>query len=164
MSVISSKKIRYIVLQNIPNGLNQRIITRDHEMALNDLKQDSLFHPFGDENGPYDIRLSVEENRLIFRIQNNNGEEIPTLILSLNPYKKLIKDYFIIVESYEQALKNAGPSKLEAIDVGRRCLHNEGAELLIERLEDKITMDSNTARRLFTLICVLYAQSARFWV
>jgi uncharacterized protein (UPF0262 family) len=116
-----------------------------------------------DPEGPYDLTLSVEENRLVFRISNDNGDAIPMLVLSLKPYARLIKDYFLIVESYEKALRDGGPSRLEAIDMGRRGLHNEGASLLMERLKGKIVMDADTARRLFTLICVLHAGSAQIW-
>ncbi len=163
MSTTNKKRIKSIALKNAPPAPEACLIARDREMALNDLKLVSLFQPAGDDNGPYDLTLSIEENRLVFRIQNNLGEDMPMLVLSLKPYKRLIKDYFMIVESYERAVKDAGPSRLEAIDMGRRGLHNEGAELLTERLKDKITMDSDTARRLFTLICVLHAESARLW-
>ncbi len=163
MPTTGKKRIKSIALKNASPAPAACLIARDHEMALNDLKHESLFQPTGDDNGPYDLTLSIEENRLVFQIRNDTGGDIPMLVLSLKPYKRLIKDYFLIVESYEKAVKDAGPSRLEAIDMGRRGLHNEGASLLLERLEDKITMDNDTARRLFTLICVLHAESARLW-
>ena len=94
----------------------------------------------------------------MFSIRNAEDEALPMLVLSLKPYKRLIKDYFMIVRSYDEAVKDGKPSRIEAIDMGRRGLHNEGAELLMERLKDKITMDHDTARRLFTLICVLHSE------
>ncbi len=137
------------------------MIARDREIALRDLVAGSHFIPFEDKLGPYDVSLSIEENRLVFRIQNTNGENLPILVLSLKPYKRLIKDYFLIVRSYDEALKDGKPSRIEAIDMGRRGLHNEGADMLIERLEGKIEMDHDTARRLFTLICVLHSGKVR---
>tara|TARA_X000001036_G_scaffold337573_1_gene316542 strand:+ start:319 stop:765 length:447 start_codon:yes stop_codon:yes gene_type:complete len=133
------------------------LIGRDREIALRDLKLNNHFHPVDDNDGPYDLSLSIEENRLVFRIKNIKGDDLPMLVLSLKPYSRLIKDYFMIVQSYDDAVKNGNPSRIEAIDMGRRGLHNEGAEMLKDRLEEKIKMDFDTARRLFTLICVLHA-------
>lgn len=137
-----------------------QLIERDRMIALRDLKRGGHFVPFGDEAAPYDITLSIEENRLVFRMRNADQQDLPVLVLALKPYRRLIKDYFMIVRSYDEAVRNGNPSKIEAIDMGRRGLHNEGAELLIERLEGKIDMDHDTARRLFTLICVLHAGKA----
>ncbi len=142
---------------------HQELIRRDRMIALRDLKRESHFKPVHDDHGPYALSLSVEEGRLVFRMQNAQGRDLPMLVLSLKPYKRLIKDYFMIVRSYDEAMREGKPSRIEAIDMGRRGLHNEGAECLMERLEDKITMDMNTARRLFTLICVLHAQNLTMW-
>ncbi len=133
------------------------LIKRDCEIALNDLKQSSHFYPIGDDKGPYEVELYIEDNRLIFHIQNSENKDLPYLVLSLNPYRRLIKDYFMIVQSYDDAMRDGKPSRIEAIDMGRRGLHNEGAELLQERLSDKIELDMDTSRRLFTLICVLHS-------
>ena len=148
--------IHHICLEETAQNIDGNLIARDKEIALHDLKTNSHFVPFKDETGPYDLTLSIEENRLVFRMKNSNGDKLPMLVLSLKPYKRLIKDYFIIVRSYDEAVKGGNPSRIEAIDMGRRGLHNEGAELLLERLGDKIEMDIDTARRLFTLICVLH--------
>ncbi len=148
------KSIR-LTEKNISN--DNSIIKRDCEIALNDLKLSSHFYPIGDEKDPYDVELYIEDNRLIFHIQNNDKEDLPYLVLSLSPYRRLIKDYFMIVRSYDEAMKDGKPSRIEAIDMGRRGLHNEGAELLQERLSDKIELDMDTSRRLFTLICVLHS-------
>ena len=156
-----SALINQISIQNDPADTAQaQLIERDRMIALRDLKRGSHFVPFQDKSAPYDIALSIEENRLVFRMTNAHGEELPMLVLALKPYRRLIKDYFMIVRSYDEAVRNGNPSKIEAIDMGRRGLHNEGAELLIERLEGKIELDYDTARRLFTLICVLHAGKA----
>ena len=136
---------------------NNTLIERDCETALRDIRNDNFFQPDNDKNGPYHLNLYIEENKLVFNIKNKNEEDLPFLVLSLKPYSRLIKDYFIIMQSYNDALNNGKPSRIEAIDMGRRGLHNEGAELLIERLNDKIDLDFNTARRLFTLICTLHS-------
>ncbi len=154
-------RIRQISIDTITkcpeeNTPKETLFTQNQNAALKDLTQDSLFHPVDDEHGPYNLKLSIEENRLIFRTQNINNDDLPILVLSLKPYSRLIKDYFIIMKSYDNAIKDGKPSRIEAIDMGRRGLHNEGASLLRERLEDKITIDMNTARKLFTLICVLH--------
>lgn len=133
------------------------LVYRDKQIALRDLVENSVFEPVHDSNGPYMLSLSLNDQKLVFEIKNSGGKTLPVLILSLRPYLKLIKDYFLIVESYEKAVSEGQPSRIEAIDMGRRGLHNEGAALLLERLQDKIRMDQDTGRRLFTLICVLYA-------
>ena len=124
--------------------------------ALKDLVRDSHFRPVNNNNGPYALSLSIEANKLVFHTKDHDEKDLPLLILSLSPYRRLIKDYYMMVNSHHEAVKEGKPSRIEAIDMGRRGLHNEGAELLIERLSDKIEMDMNTARHLFTLICVLH--------
>lgn len=155
--------IKSVVIVDLDLNEHQELIRRDRMIALRDLKRESRFVPFKDEHGPYDLALSVEESRLVFRIKNAQGKDLPMLVLSLKPYKRLIKDYFLIVRSYDEAMREGKPSRIEAIDMGRRGLHNEGAECMLERLEGKIDMDMNTARRLFTLICVLHAQNLTMW-
>jgi uncharacterized protein (UPF0262 family) len=109
------------------------------------------------ESGPFSLRLSIEDNRLIFDIRAEDDEtELLRLPLPVISFRRIIKDYFHICESYFSAIKTASPAKIEAIDMGRRGLHNEGTELLLERLKGKIETDFDTARRLFTLICVLH--------
>ena len=132
------------------------MLGRDRDTALHDLRENNFFQPAGDRHGPYSLELYIEDNRLIFHTQNKNGKDLPFLVLSLKPYRRLIKDYFIIVQSYDDAVREGKPSRIEAIDMGRRGLHNEGAKLLQDRLKDKISLDFDTARRLFTLICVLH--------
>ncbi|MCB1593131.1 MAG: UPF0262 family protein [Alphaproteobacteria bacterium] len=163
MKPTSKSRIRSFDLRGAEDLGATTLIVRDHQTAMHDLRQDSYFQPVKDHSGPYDVVLSIEENRLVFRVTNVIGDELPMLVLSLKPYQRLIKDYFMIVHSYEEALREGKPSRIEAIDMGRRGLHNEGAELLMDRLMDKILMDLNTSRRLFSLICVLHSGKALIW-
>jgi uncharacterized protein (UPF0262 family) len=149
-------RIEHVSIEDMQHAAG--LIARDREIALKDLKINSQFQPVKDDNGPYEVKLSSEENRLIFHIKNADGADLPLLVLSMKPYSRLIKDYFIIVQSYDEAVKDGKPSRIEAIDMGRRALHNEGAALLMERMADKIKMDLDTARKLFTLICVLHTE------
>ncbi len=132
----------------------------DHEraVAVYDLIESNRFDLNG-HDGPYHLRLFVEENRLMLDIRTDAGEEGEPLLmigLSLSPFRRVIKDYFTLCDSYYAAIRQASPSQIEAIDMGRRGLHNEGSELLIERLAGKVVLDLDTARRLFTLICALH--------
>jgi uncharacterized protein (UPF0262 family) len=134
----------------------------DHErrVAIFDLIEENSFRPLGDAfRGPYGVHLSIEDNRLSIRIDGEDGAEQGRVILALSPFRRTVRDYFKIRESYFAAIKTASPSRIEAIDMGRRGLHNQGSELLQERLKDKIEMDFDTARRLFTLICVLHIRA-----
>ncbi|MFN3828109.1 MAG: UPF0262 family protein [Micavibrio sp.] len=124
--------------------------------ALHDLKDHGHFQPINDNQGPYNIQLSLQNGYLVMDLQNTLTKPLQTLALSLRPYRRVIQDYFLMIRSYEEARLTAGPEKLEAIDMGRRGIHNEGARLFQERLEDKIEMDFETARKFFTLICVLH--------
>lgn len=132
------------------------LLERDRQIALQDILAENVFQPAKDRNGPYTLELYIEDNRLVFHITNSKDKDLNFLVLALKPYRRIIKDYFMIVRSYDEAIKDGKPSRIEAIDMGRRGLHNEGATLLQERLSDKIRLDDNTARRLFTLICVLH--------
>jgi uncharacterized protein (UPF0262 family) len=141
------------------NSIGQGTPDVEHEraVAIFDLIEENSFHPAGDDNGgPYRLRLSVVEKRLVFEITRDNGDPVITHMLSLTPFKRVIKDYFMICESYYEAIRSATPSQIEAIDMGRRGLHNDGTQTLKDRLDGKIEMDFDTARRLFTLICVLH--------
>ena len=142
--------------------LDERSVVRrspevEHEraVAIFDLLEDNHFAAAGC-CGPYCLHLSIEENRLVFAVHSEDDRPLGKVILSLTPFRRVVKDYFTICESYYAAIRQASPSRIEAIDMGRRGLHNEGSELLRERLAGKIEMDLDTARRLFTLICVLH--------
>lgn len=128
----------------------------ERSQALADLAAHSHFQPHNDNHGPYDVKLSVQNGYLVMGLQNSDTQDLQTMALSLRPYQRVIHDYFLMIRSYEEARSNAGPEKLEAIDMGRRGIHNEGAQMLMDRLEGKIEMDFETARKFFTLICVLH--------
>jgi len=129
----------------------------DHErkIAIFDLLEENHFQPAGSEGGPYRLRLGLQENRLVFQITHESDASQFTHVLSLTPLKRVIRDYFVVCDTYYQAIRSASPMQIEAIDMGRRGLHDEGSQLLRERLTGKITVDHDTARRLFTLICAL---------
>src|SRR5262249_290419 len=134
-------------------------IEQEREVAMRDLLEQNHFEPVGSPGGPYDLHLCIVESRLVFDIRVDDKDH-KKVILSLTPFRRVIKDYFMICESYYNAVRDA-PAQIEAIDMGRRGLHNEGAALLRERLAGKIEMDNDTARRLFTLICVLHFKGVR---
>ncbi len=133
-------------------------VSRDQEqergIAIFDLIEDNYFQPEGAAAGPYDLKIALVENRLALHIVGPALEV--THLLSLSPFRGVIRDYFMICESYYQAIRNATPAQIEALDMGRRGLHNEGSTLLQARLEGKVKTDLDTARRLFTLICALH--------
>jgi uncharacterized protein (UPF0262 family) len=132
-------------------------VEHERAVAIFDLIEENCFHPVGDDKGgPYRLKLSLMDAKLIFSISRENGGAVVTHILSLTPFRKIVKDYFLVCESYYEAIRSATPSQIEAIDMGRRGLHNEGSQTLQERLKGKIEMDMDTARRLFTLVCVLH--------
>ncbi|HTP78298.1 MAG TPA: UPF0262 family protein [Rhizomicrobium sp.] len=133
-----------------------REIEQERDIAIYDLLETNSFRPEGSHGGPYRLTLGVEENRLTFDIQLEDGTPHGKIMLSLTPFRKVIKDYFLICESYYKAIRTAPPSQIEALDMGRRGLHDEGSSLLRERLRGKIEVDHDTARRIFTLICVLH--------
>jgi uncharacterized protein (UPF0262 family) len=131
-------------------------VEHERAVAIFDLIEENRFEPVGHEGGPYKLNISLVEQRLVFSITTEAGETVATHILSLTPFRRIIKDYFMICESYYEAIRASTPSQIEAIDMGRRGIHNDGSETLRERLKGKITLDFDTARRLFTLVCVLY--------
>lgn len=140
-------------------------LEKERQRVLKDLTKRSQFRPENNNNAPYSINLYITDNKLIFNVKSQLEEQLPNLILSLSPYKKIIKDYFMIIDSYEALRSGAMASKLETIDMARRGIHNEAAELMMERLEGKIKLDMDTARGLFTLICVLYISNPKSgWV
>lgn len=133
-------------------------VEHERKVAIFDLLEDNTFAPAGMDQGPYLVQLGVEESRLIFDVRTQRGDPLIIIGLSLNSFRRIIKDYFLICESYFEAIKTKAPSQIETIDMARRGLHNEGAELLRDRLFEKAEIDLDTARRLFTLICVLHAR------
>jgi uncharacterized protein (UPF0262 family) len=134
-------------------------LEHERDAALSDLLHDNVFAPVGNENGPYVLHLSIKEQRLVLDIRDQDDQLLNQLILSLTPFRRLVRDYFIVCESYYSATQRSNLAQWEAIDMGRRALHNEGAEVLRQRLEGKVEVDMDTGRRLFTLICVLHNQA-----
>ncbi|MBI2235008.1 MAG: UPF0262 family protein [Micavibrio aeruginosavorus] len=131
----------------------------EKDQAIRDLCDDAVFRPANTASpGPYDLSLSIQDGRLVLEMAEQDGTPLPALVLSVRPYTRLIRDYFMLIESYEKIRVTGTACQLEPIDMARRGLHNEGADLLIERLEGKIALDHPTARRLFTLICALHGQ------
>ncbi len=131
-------------------------IDHDRSVAIFDLLEENHFKPKGSPGGPYALRLSIEEGRLVVDIHLEDGEPHGRHVLSLRPFSKVVKDYFEICASYYDSIKTAAPQKIEALDMARKGVHDEAAELLKDRLEGKIEVDMDTARRLFTLISVLH--------
>ena len=134
-------------------------IEHERAVAIFDLIEENDFQPVGHPAGQFRLKLSLVDKRLVFDIRSEADAAVVTHILSLTPLKRIIRDYFLICDSYYQAIRSATPSQIEAIDMGRRGIHNDGSQILRERLAGKIEVDLDTARRLFTLICVLHWRS-----
>ena len=156
MTGASPFRIASIVLDEKSVVKRTREIEQEREIAIYDLMESNYFRPDGSNGGPYHLVLGAKESRLIFDVQLEDGSAHARVMLSLTPFHRVVKDYFMVCENYFKAIRTAPPSQIEALDMGRRGLHNEGSELLMERLKGKIDVDLETARRLFTLICVLH--------
>ena len=130
----------------------------ERQIAIFDLLENNIFHPQGAVGGPYDLKISLIDNRLALDVSGPGYSQ--RHMLSLSPFRSVIKDYFMVCESYYDAIRNATPAHIESLDMGRRSLHNEGSALLTKRLDGKIATDTDTARRLFTLICALHWRAA----
>lgn len=135
---------------------NNQNVEHEREVAIFDILDGNSFALEGRDDGPYRLHLSIAEERLVFDVHTESGEPAITHMLSLTPFKRVMKDYFMVCDTYYAAIRTAPPSRIQAIDMGRRGLHDEGSRVLIERLTGKIAIDFDTARRLFTLICALH--------
>jgi uncharacterized protein (UPF0262 family) len=157
----SEKRNRICKIDLAENLRVRRNADIEHEraVAIFDLLDENSFELVGGPQGPYQLTLSIEENRLALDLKNETGDAIEKHVLPLSPFRTTVKDYFTVCESYYDAIKRLSPSQIEALDMGRRAVHNDGAQLLRERLDGKISVDLNTARRLFTLICVLHIRA-----
>lgn len=157
---MNSKKLIAVELHDEDGSHASSQLEQERKLAIFDLLEDNYFSPVppsGHEAiGPFALKLGLSEGRLVFDITDKYNEGKAQYILSVSPFRQTLKDYFAICEAYFEAVKNLPPSQIEAIDMGRRGIHNEGARLLIERLEGKITIDNPTARRIFTLISALH--------
>jgi uncharacterized protein (UPF0262 family) len=153
----AASKIIGIDLDEASIGSHTPEVDHERRVAIFDLLEENYFALTPGPDGPYKLRIAIAEQRLIFQVTvTDNAEPCATFILSLNPFRKVVKDYFLVCENYFEAIKSAPPSRIEALDMGRRALHDEGSELLCERLEGKVVMDAPTSRRLFTLLCALH--------
>ncbi|PPD45846.1 MAG: hypothetical protein CTY15_03055 [Methylocystis sp.] len=154
----ASAQNRLISVTLDENSIGRGSADQEHEraIAVYDLIEDNSFALVGHSGGPYALIISLMDAKLVFDVRDESGASVITHILSLTPFKRILKDYFLVCDAYYAAIRTATPSRIEAIDMGRRGLHNEGAQLLAERLKGKIDTDSDTARRLFTLITALH--------
>lgn len=152
----ASSRLVEITLDPASLGHNTPDVVHERKVAIFDLLEDNVFALEEHSGGPYSLHLSIAENRLVFAVGDSEQVPITSFMLSLTPFRKIVKDYFLVCESYYSAIKSAPPSRIEALDMGRRGLHNEGSQLLMQRLDGKIETDFDTARRLFTLICALH--------
>ena len=131
-------------------------IEHERAVAIFDLLEENHFAPASGSGGPFHLHLAIEENRLSIFVRSAIKESSETILLPLAPFRGIVRDYFRVCESYYEAIRHSSLAQIEAIDVGKRSLHDEGSTLLMERLGDKVAIDHDTARRLFTLICVLH--------
>jgi uncharacterized protein (UPF0262 family) len=145
-----------VQLDEVSIGPSSADVEHERRIAIHDLIEDNVFEPAGHEGTEFVLKLSIVDRKLVLDVMTPDGAPVVIHVLSLIPFRRVVKDYFMICGSYYQAIRSATPSQIEAIDMGRRGLHNEGAQLLSERLDRKIRLNSDTARRLFTLISVLY--------
>ncbi len=152
----SRSRLVEVTLDQKSIGHNNADVAHEREVAIFDLLEENRFDLEGHEGGPYTLNLSLADNRLVFHIADEDHRPVEEVGLSLAPFRKLVKDYFLVCESYFEAIKTAPAARIEAIDMGRKGLHDEGSQLLKERLDGKINLDIATARRLFTLLCALH--------
>ena len=145
-----------VTLDEASIGRSSADIEHERAVAIYDLIEQNVFAPVGHDGGPYALQLGITENRLVFDVRLADGTPVIAHMLSLTPFRRIVKDYFLICDSYYKAIRASTPSQIEAIDMGRRGLHDEGSRVLMERLKDKIEVDFDTARRLFTLLSVLH--------
>jgi len=160
---VSEERNRLVKITLDEDTLVRRSPEVEHEraVAIYDLLEENSFSLLGNDGGPFALHIGIQENRLLFDVRGEDETELERVTLPLSSFRNVIRDYFRVCEAYYEAIKVASPSKIEAIDMGRRALHNEGAELLRERLAAHIRVDGDTERRLFTLICVLHVRDWR---
>jgi len=156
MSAPDRKKLVAVLLDE--NSIGRGNADQEHEraIAIYDLVESNSFGVPGHEGGPYELVIALHDAKLAFNIRQEGGDSVITHILSLTPFRRILKDYFMVCESYYAAIRTATPAQIEAIDMGRRGLHNDGAKLLAESLDGKVECDFDTARRIFTLVTALH--------
>jgi uncharacterized protein (UPF0262 family) len=149
-------RLTVITLDEASIGRSSREVEHERAVAIYDLIAENKFRPQGHDGGPYTLLLGISGNRLVFDIHESDGRPVIAHMLSLAPFRRIVKDYFTVCDSYYAAIRNATPDRIEALDMGRRALHDEGSSIVMERLKRKVELDLGTARRLFTLITVLH--------
>jgi len=137
-------------------GRASRDVEHERAVAIYDLLEENSFRPTSHEGGPYALNLRIDGNRLVFDIRSADGKPVIAHLLSLAPFSRIVKDYFVVCDSYYTAIRGSTPDRIEALDMARRALHDEGSQILMERLKSKVELDFDTARRLFTLVTVLH--------
>jgi len=152
----SKQRLVAVELDEASIGSTNPDIEHERKVAIYDLLEQNSFAPAGQTGGPFSLHLKIDGARLVFDIRDEKGKPLVAHLLSLTPLRRIVKDYYLICDSYYQAIRSATPDKIEAIDMGRRGIHNEGSRILMERLDGKVEIDLDTARRLFTLLCVLH--------
>jgi uncharacterized protein (UPF0262 family) len=153
----SLSRLIEVTLDEASIGRSLPEVDHERQVAVYDLLEENFFELHDGPQGPYKITIAMAEQRLALAITAGGGcDAAANFLLSLSPFRRIVKDYFLVCENYFDAIKSAPPSRIEALDMGRRALHDEGSKLLLERLDGKIRMDMPTARRLFTLLCALH--------
>jgi len=149
-------RLASVALDEASLGSTNDDVEHERRVAIYDLIENNKFRPSGHDGGPYALQLGISGNRLVFDIRLADGTPVIAHMLSLVPFRRLVKDYFVVCDSYYAAIRTATPDRIEALDMARRALHDDGSRLVMERLKRKVDLDFETARRLFTLITVLY--------
>ena len=157
-AAVARPALRRVILDGEALTRLSPLLEADRAQAVADLEADSQFLPRG-VTQPFNLRLSIQEGRLVFDVRDEADQPLTAIVLALGPFRGLVKDYQMLVDSYVLAMEEGREARIQAIDMGRRGLHNEGAGLLMERLDGKAVMDHDTARRLFTLVCVLHQRA-----
>jgi len=151
-----SSRLIAVTLDESSIGRASRDVEHERAVAIYDLIEENSFRPHGHDGGPYTLNLRVDGSRLVFDIRLADGTPVIAHLLSLAPFRRIVKDYFTVCDSYYAAIRGATPDRIEALDMARRSLHDDGSRILLERLKRKVALDFNTARRLFTLVTVLH--------
>jgi uncharacterized protein (UPF0262 family) len=149
-------RLAAVTLDESSIGRSNHDVEHERAVAIYDLIADNTFKPTGHDGGPYALHIGVSGNRLVFDVRLTDGSPVKVHMLSLAPFRRIVKDYFVVCDSYYAAIRTATPDRIEALDMGRRGLHDEGSRIVMERLRRKVEVDFDTARRLFTLITVLH--------
>jgi len=149
-------RLAAVTLDEASLGSSNDDIEHERRVAIYDLVENNTFKPTGHDGGPYTLQLGLSGNRIVFDIRLTDGTAVIAHMLALAPFSRIVKDYFVVCDSYYAAIRTATPDRIEALDMGRRALHDEGSRIVMERLKRKVDLDFDTARRLFTLIAVLH--------